>query len=236
MMTERLLINIAKVIGLGAGLLKKEKGQKVRAGGRFGNRDVTTTLREQSFVVLDCETTGFKPEQGDQIISVAAVRVKGGRLEEGNFSTLVDPGRSIPPIVSSLTGITEEMVKGMPSLEEVLPQLINYTGDGIITGFNIGFDLAFINLGLKDLGRATLCPAQSLDVFVLGRLLRPTWPHRLLEDMAYTYNISAKGRHTALGDSIITAKLLQAMIVELEEKGIRNLKDLEDYLCYCSLF
>lgn len=236
MVTEKMFINIAKLLGFGTRIFARNEALKDSVGGRFGLKDVTKTLREQCFVVVDCETTGFKPEQGDRVISLAAVRVIEGKIEESYYSTLVNPDRSIPPIVTSLTGITEEMVKGKPYLEEILPQFLKYTGDGIITGFNISFDLAFLNQCLRGLGSNTLCAAQSLDVFVLGRLLRPTWPYRLLEEMAYSYNISPEGRHTALGDSIITAKLLQSMMIELEEKGIQNLKDLEDYLYYCSLF
>lgn len=207
-----------------------------QAAGRFGPVDPSLPLRRQCFLVLDCETTGLQPGQGDRVTSLAAVRLLEGEIASEYFSTLVNPQRPVPQLATSITGITDAMLAGQPLLEEVLPEFLEFTRDGVITGFNVGFDLAFLNDGLLSSGRKTLCAAHSLDIFVLGRVLNPNCRRRSLEDMACAYNIPVEGRHTALGDSVMAARLLQAMIPDLEQKGIRNLQDLADFLCYCRMY
>lgn len=236
MASDGMVLNFMKNLGIRGLYRIGSKGREKAASGRFGGLNPATTLQQQCFVVLDCETTGFNPDQGDRVISLAAVRLKGGEIQEKKFSALVNPQREIPEIVTSLTGINGQMVRYQPVLEAILPGFLEFIKGGIVTGYNVGFDLAFLNNGLAAAGKEPICAAHSLDVFVLGRLLHPTWHHRLLEDMAAAYDVPVEGRHTALGDAIITAQLLQVMISQLEQQGIKNLRDLADFLFYCSLY
>lgn len=231
-----ILLNLIRSLGYADKGLAGEKLPVRQPAGRFGCCDMTTPLRRQCFVALDCETTGFEPERGDRVISLAAVRLVNGELAAQHFSALVNPQRPVPEVVTALTGINNEMLTGQPLLAEVMPEFLEFIRGGIITGFNVGFDLAFLNREMRRGSREVLPAAHSLDVYVLGRLLQPNCSHRSLEEMALAYQVPVEGRHTALGDSIMAARLLQVMLPHLEQKQIGNLQDLADYLCYCSLY
>jgi len=94
-----------------------------------------------SIVALDIETTGLDPEK-DAIIEIGAVRFSGKRVE-GEWSTLVNPGRRIPPFITQLTGINDQMVLKAPPIHAVLAHLKDFVGDSPILGQNIRFDLSY---------------------------------------------------------------------------------------------
>ncbi|MEO8398124.1 MAG: 3'-5' exonuclease, partial [Chloroflexota bacterium] len=93
-------------------------------------------------VAIDLETTGLDSST-DEIIEIGAVRFRDGVVTD-EFSVLVDPGRPIPTIVTSLTGLRDEDVIGKPKLLAVLPQLLAFVGDSVFVGHNVGFDAAFL--------------------------------------------------------------------------------------------
>jgi DNA polymerase-3 subunit epsilon/ATP-dependent DNA helicase DinG len=95
-----------------------------------------------SIVALDIETTGLD-WQTDAIIEIGAVRFNGRRIE-AEWSTLINPGRRIPPFISQLTGITDQMVLESPPIRSVLADLREFVGDAPILGQNVGFDLSFL--------------------------------------------------------------------------------------------
>lgn len=94
-----------------------------------------------SLVALDLETTGTDPAR-DAIIEIGVVRFNGPRVEE-TWSTLVNPGRPIPPAITQLTGINDLMVRDAPPLHAVLPRLERFVGDAVVVGHNIGLISAF---------------------------------------------------------------------------------------------
>jgi DNA polymerase-3 subunit epsilon/ATP-dependent DNA helicase DinG len=96
---------------------------------------------EDTFVALDIETTGTDPQR-DAVIEIGAVRFSLRRVES-DWSTLINPGRNIPESITQLTGITNEMVRAAPRLEQVLQELAEFVGDAVIVGHNIRFDLSF---------------------------------------------------------------------------------------------
>ena len=95
-----------------------------------------------SIVSVDIESTGIDPEK-DAIIEIGAVRFDGRRIE-GEWSTLVNPGRRIPPFITQLTGISDHMVREAPSIREVVGQLEKFAGEAPILGQRIAFDLSFL--------------------------------------------------------------------------------------------
>ena len=109
--------------------------------------ELGTPLRDVTFCVLDIETTGSDRVQ-DAITEIGATKVRGGECL-GTFATLVNPGRAITPTVTVLTGITDSMVAVAPRIESVLPTFLEFLGDAVIVGHNVGFDLAFINRALE---------------------------------------------------------------------------------------
>ena len=95
-----------------------------------------------SIVALDIETTGLE-SQTDAIIEIGAVRFKSRRVE-GEWSSLINPGRRIPPFITQLTGISDQMVSESPPIRSVLADLTDFVGDAPILGHNVGFDLSFL--------------------------------------------------------------------------------------------
>ena len=94
-----------------------------------------------SIVAIDIETTGLDP-QSDAIIEIGAVRFNGHRIE-AEWTTLVNPGRPIPPFITQLTGITNEMVRNAPPIKAVIQDLADFVGDAPVIGHNVRFDLCF---------------------------------------------------------------------------------------------
>ena len=103
------------------------------------------TLRETTFVVVDLETTGGRSsgDHHDEITEIGAVKVCGGEVL-GEFATLVDPGRAIPPQIVALTGITSAMVYDAPKIDAVLPAFLEFARGAVLVAHNAGFDVGFL--------------------------------------------------------------------------------------------
>lgn len=181
-------------------------------------------LRQLTFVVFDTETTGLAPTQGDQVVSVGAVRVVNGRILTGEtFNRLVNPGRPIPPESTKFHGITDEMVTNRPPLSVVLPQFKAYVADAVLVAHNAAFDMKFIRMREAESG--IVFDNTVLDTMLLSSYVDGTPENQSLDAIAERYGITLADRHTALGDSLVTAALLLRLIDALEAKGIRTLDD-----------
>lgn len=182
------------------------------------------------FVVVDTETTGLNPYAGDEIISIGAVAVREGKVYEDEvFEAVVDPGRPIPPAVSQLIGITTEETKGRPKLIKVLPRFVDFLGDSVIAGHSIDFDMAFLNIKLK---RWVGYPLRNcvIDTLSLSWKLHPRWQSYTLESLLAHYGLPVVGRHTAIGDALMTAKILSIFIEELRQHKIEKVDNVLEYL------
>src|ERR1700759_3407351 len=109
--------------------------------------ELDTPLYDTTFVVVDLETTGTSPE-GDAITEIGAVRVRGGEVL-GEFATLVDPGREIPPQIVALTGITSAMVCDAPKIDAVLPMFLEFARGAVLVAHNAGFDVGFLRAAAR---------------------------------------------------------------------------------------
>jgi DNA polymerase-3 subunit epsilon len=179
-------------------------------------------LRQARYCVFDLETTGLHPSQGDEIIQIGAVRVVDGRIDETDqFSCLVDPRRSIPKRSIRVHGITPAMVKGQPPLPFALPRLRDFAGDDVLVAYNASFDLAFLKLKEAETGIAF--PNPVLDAMMLAMHVAPHAKSHALSAVAAQCGVEASGRHTALGDAVITARVLVALFERLEAKGLTTL-------------
>ena len=125
-----------------------------------------TPLCDVTFCVLDLETTGGD-RTDDLITEIGVVKVRGGEFL-GTFQTLVNPGRAIPPLITVLTGLTDALVAPAPRIEAVLPSLLEFLGDSVIVGHNVGFDLAFLRRAFERAGRTPIRP--------IGASTRSRWP------------------------------------------------------------
>lgn len=179
-------------------------------------------LTELAYTVFDTETTGLDPSGGDRIIQIGAVRIVNGRLLRHEcFEQLVDPQRPIPAQGVAIHGIRPEMVRGQPSIEEVLPAFHAYARDTVLVAHNAAFDMRFLQLAEDKAGVAFDHPV--LDTLLLSALVHPNQDSHALEAIAARLGVPVVGRHTALGDALVTAEILLRLIPLLLERGIRTI-------------
>jgi len=179
-------------------------------------------LADLSFTVFDTETTGLNPAEGDEIIQIGAVRVLNGKLlKQEVFDQLVDPKREIPPGSIPIHGITPAMVQGQPGILEVLPALHAFAADTVLVAHNAAFDMRFLQLKERQTGLAFEQPV--LDTLLLSAVVHPGQDSHRLEAIAERFNVTVIGRHTALGDAMVTAEVFVRLLPLLAEKGIHTL-------------
>ncbi len=181
------------------------------------------SLIDLSYVVFDTETTGLSPSTGDEIISIAAVRIENGKVDEtGAYSRLVNPGCTIPPLSIQFHGITDDMVKGEAPIGEVLPSFREYVGDAVLVAHNAAFDMKFLKL--KEVETGIAFPNLVLDTLLISVFLDHESHNHTLDGIAQQMGITIEGRHTALGDAVATAHVFRKMINRLEARGITSLR------------
>lgn len=188
----------------------------------------STLLSELPVVVLDTETTGLD-SQTDSILSVGAVRCHGPRLYRSTvLDLLVNPGRRIPARSTAVHGITDAMVAGKPDVAAVLPEVLSFMEGAVVVGHAIGFDLALLERAVQGAGLGWKPPFR-LDILLLAAALSPEERGFEIDDQAARLGINITGRHTALGDSLVTAEIWLRLISQLERRGIRTLGEAREF-------
>jgi DNA polymerase III subunit epsilon len=187
--------------------------------------DLGAPLHDVTFCVIDLETTGGS-RHSDAITEVAAVRYRGGQRLD-SFVTLVNPGVPIPPTITYLTGITEDMVGPAPTIEPVLAALMEFVrADDVIVGHNVGFDIGFLNAGLVRNGWPRLTRRVVDTVRLARRLVRDEVPNCKLGTLASWLGLAHQPCHRALADVEATADLLHLFLERVSGLGITGLDDL----------
>jgi DNA polymerase III epsilon subunit family exonuclease len=154
------------------------------------------------FVVVDVETTGTDPKMAD-LLEIAAVRIEGGKVTD-RFESLVNPGRGI--VGRQMHGLTDTDVKGAPSASDAARKFVEFAGDALLVGHNVGFDLGFIEEALGDGTRFE--QGRYLDTLVLAREGYPGAESYKLADLARFFGVEVESNHRALPDAEATAQLL----------------------------
>ncbi|GLZ39185.1 DEDD exonuclease domain-containing protein [Actinokineospora sp. NBRC 105648] len=191
--------------------------------------ELGTPLRDTTFVVFDLETTGGSPDD-DAITEFGAVKVRGGEVV-GEFATLVDPGRGIPPEIVALTGITDTMVYTAPRLAEVLPAFLEFAAGSVLVAHNAGFDVGFIKAACGRLGYPWRKPAVVCTVRLGRRVLsREEAPSCRLSALAELFQATTKPVHRALADARATVDVLHGLLERVGSLGVQSLEELLDYI------
>ncbi len=179
-------------------------------------------LADLVFTVFDTETTGLDPAGGDQILQLGAVRIVNGRvLPHESFEQLVDPKRSIPAAGIAIHGITPEMVEGQPGIETVLPAFHAFCEGTVLVAHNAAFDMRCLELAEPRAGVQFDHPV--LDTLLLSAVLSPEETSHRLESIAERLGLPIIGRHTALGDALVTAEIFVRLLRLLADRGIHTL-------------
>ncbi|MBI5784978.1 MAG: DNA polymerase III subunit epsilon [Rhodocyclales bacterium] len=189
--------------------------------------DLDRKLSELAYTVFDTETTGLEPSNGDEIIQVGAVRIVNGRLlRQEIFDQLVDPRIPIKPEGIPIHGITEDMVRGQPTIDMVLPAFHEFCTDTVLVAHNAAFDMRFLQLKEERTGIRFQQPV--LDTLLLSAVIHPNQESHRLESISERLGINVIGRHTALGDSFVTGEVFLKIVGLLNAMGIHTLRQALD--------
>ncbi|MFL6717981.1 MAG: exonuclease domain-containing protein [Burkholderiaceae bacterium] len=179
-------------------------------------------LSRLSCTVFDTETTGLDPGGGDDIIAIGALRIVNGRLlRQEQFERLVRPRRPVSPASFAVHGISDDMLRHQPGGAEVLAQFHRFVEDTVLVAHNAAFDLRFLRMREAEAGVTFDQPV--LDTLLLSQALHPNQAEHSLEAIAARLGVAVIGRHTALGDAIVTAEVFLRMLPLLAEAGIATL-------------
>jgi DNA polymerase-3 subunit epsilon len=181
-------------------------------------------LTQLTFTVFDTETTGLQPLDGDEIIQIGATRIVNGRLlRTETFEQLVDPRRPLVRESIQIHGITEDLLRGQPTIDKVLPVFHRFCEETVLVGHNVAFDMRFLQMKEEATGVQFRQPV--LDTLLLSAVIHPNQESHQLEAIAARLGVNVTGRHTALGDAIVTGEVFLKMIPLLAAQGIHTLRE-----------
>ena len=179
-------------------------------------------LAELTYTVFDTETTGLDPTR-DEIIQIGAVRIVNLRLLRGEaFDQLVDPRRRLDAASARVHGITQDLLRGEPTIDEVLPAFHAFCADAVLVGHNAAFDMRFLQR--KEAATGVRFEQPLLDTLLLSEVLHPALDSHALEAIAERLGVRIEVRHNALADAIVTAEVFLRMVDLLHDAGIRTLR------------
>ncbi|WP_438351694.1 exonuclease domain-containing protein [Paenibacillus sp. FA6] len=187
-------------------------------------------LSKLETVVFDLETTGFSSQHGDGILSFGAVKMVGADIiEEERFYSLVDCRRQVPQHITELTGITQGMTDGAPPLMNGLHDFMSFVGGRVLIAHASAHDKAFLNAALWKTSKTHL-RHRIIDTMMIARWLEPQRDGYGLDELLMERNIPIIGRHHALEDALMTAKLWKSYLTDISKRRVDTLSDLYAYL------
>ena len=190
-----------------------------------GKQDMPIT---GDFVAFDLETTGLSSEK-DTIIEIGAVLFSGGE-EQKRFQTFVDPKRKLDPEIIQLTGITDDMLVGAPSIEDVLPKFMEFVGDRVVVAHNAKFDTSFIKEACLKQGIPYTLTA--VDTLMLSRHLMPQLQRHKLDAVAKALKLPDFKHHRAVDDSNICGRIMVRFAQMLAKQGYSTIQEVSEKLSH----
>ena len=191
-----------------------------------------TRLSETTFAVLDLETSGGSPKSGAGITEIGVVKVRGGTVL-GTFQSFIDPGHSLPPFITQLTGITDEMLLSAPYIDEVLPTLFEFLGtadETVLVAHNSPFDMSF----LKAAALTHEYPWPDYLTVDTARLARAVLDRDevincKLGTLATFFNAQTSPTHRALDDAMATVDVLHGIIERLSGHQVWTFEEMRNF-------
>ena len=203
------------------------EGMLVDDGVPIAYKPTDRDLKEATYVVFDVETTGLS-NQYDQIIELAAVKVKDGEIID-KFERFSNPHEKLSETIINLTHITDDMLVDAPEIEEVLTEFKEWVGDAIFVAHNASFDMGFIDTGYERLGFG---PSTNgvIDTLELSRTINTEYGKHGLNFLAKKYGVELTQHHRAIYDTEATAYIFIKMVQQMKELGVTNHKDINKKL------
>ena len=181
-------------------------------------------LKNLPLVFFDVETTGLNPYEKDAICEIGAVKMEEDVIVD-TFQTLINPKREIPPYVSSIHHIYDEDVKDAPYFEDIADKFLDFLKDSIICGYNLSFDLSFLNKELERINYPLLENSPTIDVLKMARRSLKLTRYSLAYVCTYL-GVKAERFHRAQEDAYLTSQIFLKIKKELEKKGIAKIEEL----------
>ena len=181
------------------------------------------TLEDTTYCVFDLETTGIS-FRTEKITEIGIMKVRNGEVID-KFETFVNPEKPIPMRVQEITNITDEMVKDAPTIEEIMPKVLEFFGDSVLVAHNADFDTSFIKYNCEKMGLKF--ENTYLDTLRLAKDLFPEYKKYKLGIIADNLGIKVEVAHRALDDVDTTVKVFNVMLKMLKEKGIKTLEEMD---------
>ena len=177
------------------------------------------------FTIFDFETTGLYPYSGDRICEVACARWQPSKRGIKKFHSLVNPGRPISYMASSINGISDDMVKGSPLIGAVLPGFLKFIEGSVLVAYNAGFDLGFLEAALGE-EKDVLKNYYVVDALVLARRLFHGIGRYNLGNVSRSLGLDPEGEHRALADVMMTLGVFKKELVLLKSEGVDTVADI----------
>ena len=191
-----------------------------------------TPLSQTTFAVIDLETSGGSPKFGAGITEIGVVKVRGGTML-GTFQSFVDPGHSLPPFITQLTGITDEMLLSAPFIDEVLPTLFEFLGspdETVLVAHNSPFDMSFLKAAAL-IHEYPWPNYQTVDTARLARAVldRDEVINCKLGTLAEFFNAATSPTHRALDDALATVDVLHGIIERLAGHEVWTFEEMRNF-------
>ncbi len=168
----------------------------------------------KDYVAFDLETTGLNVET-DYIIEIGALKVRDGKVCE-RFMEFVKPPTPISPMITNITGITNEMVAGARNTRDIICDFVDFCGDFVLVGHNIMFDYKFMKKYASEYGFTF--EKSGIDTLKIARKVLGNLDSKSLGTLCVHYNIINQAAHRAYHDALATAKIYHYLAHDFEDK------------------